>query len=373
LDRLKHYDYTILIAVLALVGIGIVMIYSASCILAQERFGDPLYFLKRQSLFALLGIVGMVLAMRIPYRAYKYLVYPMIVLAVISLLLVLTPVFRHTVGGANRWIQIGSFTIQPSEGVKLALILYLAYSLARKKARGTIGRFSTGVLPHLIVSGILMFLVLKEPDLGTAVTLGALVFMMMFLAGVRLRYLIMTMFVLGAILYLQLEDYQRQRIVTFSGHLFCPWDASLEDGYHIKQSCYVLANGSWFGQGLGDGRHKLFFLPEPHTDFIISVIGEEWGFVGLLFTCFLFILVLVSGGKIAMAIKDPFGGLLAMGIVLMLGLQVVFNISMALGLLPTKGMVLPFLSYGGSSLVVSLTAVGVLIHLSSHTQQGGSP
>jgi len=202
--------------------------------------------------------------------------------------------------------------------------------------------------------------------------MGTIAFMMMFLAGVRLRYLVMTIAVLATLICFQLEAYQWERIGTFTKYFLRPWDASLEDGYHIKQSCYVLAHGGLFGEGLGNGRHKLFFLPEPHTDFIISVIGEEWGFVGILLTCLLFMLVLISGGKIAVAVRDPFGSLVAMGIVLMLGFQIVFNIGMALGLFPTKGMTLPFLSYGGSSLVVSLTAVGILIHLSSCAQKEGA-
>lgn len=371
MERLKHYDYTILMAVLALVGIGIVMIYSASCILAQASKGDPFFFLKRQCLFALVGIIAMGLSMRVPYRLYRYLAYPFLFLTVVSLVLVLIPSIGHTVGGASRWIQIGGINFQPSEAAKLALILYLAYSLSRKKERGTLDRFSTGLLPHLVISGIPMFLVFREPDLGTALTMGALAFTMMFLAGVRLRYLILTIVALLAISYFQLQAYQWARISDFMQYASQPWEANLDEAYHMKQSCYALANGGFLGLGLGNGPHKLFYLPEPHTDFVISVIGEEWGFVGILLICFLFMLILVSGGRIAVAVQDSFGSLLAIGIVLMLGVQIVVNMGMAMGLLPTKGMTLPFLSYGGSSLVVSLTAIGILIHLSGCTQRGG--
>jgi cell division protein FtsW len=370
LERLRHFDYTILIAALALVGIGIVMIYSASCIMAQQRYGDAFLFLKRQSLFALFGIFCMAVAMNMPYRWWRHLVYPLILLTVAALVLVLIPPFGRQVGGASRWLHIGGFNFQPSEAAKLVLVVYLAYSLSRKKERGTVHRFTTGLLPHVLFSGTLMIFVLKEPDLGTSIIMGVLAFVMMFLAGVPLRFLSLTMLAALPYIYYQIKGYQWERILVFLKYLFSPWNAPLQEAYHIKQSCFALANGGLFGQGLGMGNQKLFFLPEPHTDFIISVIGEEWGFLGILVVCFLFLVLLVSGARIALALRDPFGSLLAMGIVMLIGLQGMINMAMALGLLPTKGMALPFLSYGGSSLVVSLTAVGILIHLSSKAQQG---
>jgi cell division protein FtsW len=371
LDRLRHFDYTILIAALALVGIGIVMIYSASSIMAQQRYGDAFLFLKRQCLFAMVGIVCMAVAMNVPSRWWPKLVYPLLIVALVALVLVLLPVFGRQVGGASRWLSLGGFSFQPSEGAKLILVLYLAHSLSRKKVKGTIQKFSTGMIPHLAVAGVFAALVIKEPDLGTSVTIGALTFIMMFLAGVRMRYLGAVLLLTVPVFYFQVKGYQWERIGIFLRYLFSPWEAPLSEAYHIKQSCFALANGGLFGLGLGMGHQKLFFLPEPHTDFIISVIGEEWGFLGILLVCFLFLVLLVSGGRIAMAIKDPFASLTAMGIVLLIGLQSVVNMSMAMGLLPTKGMALPFLSYGGSSLVVSLTAIGILIHLSGHAQRGG--
>jgi cell division protein FtsW len=370
---LKHYDYTILMAALALVGIGIVMIYSASCIMAQERFGDAFHFLKRQSLFALVGILCMAVAMHIPYQSYRHMAYPALLLAVLALAAVLFLPFGHKVGGASRWLSLGPLAFQPSEGAKLALVLYLAHSLARKKERGTLRRLSIGFLPHALVAGLCMALLLKEPDLGSALIVGAIALLMMFLAGVRMVFLLMTVGVAIPYLYHHLQGYQWERIGIFLQHLFSPWDASLKEAYHIKQACYALANGGLLGMGLGMGRQKLFYLPEPHTDFIIAVIGEEWGFLGVAVVCLLLLAVLVSGAKIAMAIRDPFGSLLAMGIVGMIGLQAMINMAMAMGLLPTKGMALPFLSYGGSSLVATLTAVGILIQLSSQAQRKEEP
>jgi cell division protein FtsW len=346
------------------------MTYSASCIMAQERFGDPFHFLKRQSLFALLGILCMGVAMNVPYRSYRRIAYPALALALVALIAVLVPPFGHRVGGASRWIFLGGLGFQPSEVAKLALVLYLAYSLSKKKERGTIRRFSIGFLPHALAAGGVMLLLLKEPDLGSAIIVGVLAFVMMFLAGVRSIFLLLTVGAAVPFLYSRLQGYQWERIEIFMQYFLAPWDAPLKEAYHIKQSCFAMANGGLFGMGLGMGRQKLFFLPEPHTDFIIAVIGEEWGYLGITLVCLLLLVLLVGGAKIAMTIKDPFGSLLAMGIVAMIGLQCTVNMAMAMGLLPTKGMALPFLSYGGSSLLVNLTAVGVLIQLSSHAQRG---
>ena len=369
MERLRRYDYTILVAALALVGIGIVMSYSASCVLAQEKFGDPFHFIKRQSLFALLGLVAMVVAMNLPYERYRHLVYPALALSLGALVAVLVPSLAHQTARVHRWISLGWFSFQPSEAAKLALVLYLAYSMAKKKERGTIQRFSVGFLPHLIVAGVMMLLLLKEPDLGAALVVGAISFIMMFLAGVRMLYLALALFPGALFLLNRLQGYQWERIQTFLQYFLSPWEASLKEAYHLKQSCYALANGGFLGMGLGMGRQKLFFLPEPHTDFIIAVIGEEWGLLGISAVCLLFLVLIVGGAKIALSVRDPFGSLLAMGIVTLIGLQAVSNMAMAMGLLPTKGMALPFVSYGGSSLVVSLAAVGVLIQLSSRAQR----
>lgn len=370
MERLRNYDLTILVAALALVGIGIVMTYSASCVMAQERFGDAFHFLRRQAVFAVVGVLCMALAINFPYRGYRQLAYPLLLLALVALVAVFIPPFGHRVGGASRWLSAGGIGFQPSEAAKLVLVLYLAYSLARKRERGTIGRFSIGFLPHMLVAGLFMALLLKEPDLGSALIVGALAFLMMFLAGVRVRYLLLTGAAAVPFLHSHLQGYQWERIGTFLEHFVAPWNAPLKEAYHLKQSCFALANGGLFGMGLGMGRQKLFFLPEPHTDFIIAVIGEEWGFLGIVVVSLLFLVLLVGGARIAMAVKDPFGALLAMGIVAMLGLQMTINMAMTMGLLPTKGMALPFLSYGGSSLVMSLTAVGILIHLSGQAQRG---
>ena len=370
-EKIRNFDYTVLIAALALVCFGIVMIYSASSIAAEEKYGTAFHFLKRQSLFALLGICAMVIAINFPYRWYRYVIYPALALSAASLVIVLLPPFAHNVGGASRWLVWGPVSFQPSEGAKLVLIIYLAHSLARKKERGTLRRFSTGALPHFLVTGLFMTLMLKEPDLGAALCIAALSGIMMFLAGIPLFYLVFAVLMAAPFLYVNLQGYHLERIHVFLKYFMRPWDASLHEAYHIKQSLFALANGDLLGVGLGNSMQKLFFLPAPHTDFIISVIGEEWGFVGIAVVNLLYIVILVSGARIAMSVKDRFGALLAMGIVFIIGLQEVINMAMAMGLLPTKGMALPFLSYGGSSLLMNLTAVGILIQLSSHAREEG--
>ncbi|MGQ9859085.1 MAG: putative lipid II flippase FtsW [Thermodesulfobacteriota bacterium] len=369
MEQLRKYDYSILLAALALVGIGIVMSYSASCVLAQERFGDPFHFVKRQSLFALVGLVAMLAAMNLPYEKYRLLVYPALMLAVAALVAVLLPGLGQQAGRVHRWLSIGRVSFQPSEAAKLALVLYLAYSLSKKRERGTIRRFTVGFLPHAIVAGVMVILLIREPDLGAALMVAAIAFIMMLLAGVRTLHMLLALIPGGIFLFYKLQGYQWERIETFMRFFMSPWEATLKEAYHLKQSCYALANGGLWGMGLGLGRQKLFFLPEPHTDFIISVIGEEWGLLGVAAVCLLFLVLVLGGAKIAMALKEPFASLLAMGIVTLIGMQAAANMAMAMGLLPTKGMALPFVSYGGSSLVVSLTAVGILIQLSAGAQR----
>lgn len=369
-EGIQRFDYTILMAALALVGIGLITIYSASCILAHEKFGDPFHFLKKQVIFAILGVGLMLVVIHIPYERYRPFVYPALGVALALLVAVLLPLGQgHS--RANRWLTIGPLTFQPSELAKLSLVLYMAYSLAKKRERGTIKRFSLGFLPHAMAAGAMMLLLFKEPDLGATLIVGAVAFTMMFLAGVRLRHLILCL-IPGAVLLLhKIHGYQWERIETFLKYFMAPWEATLKEAYHLKQACYALANGGLVGMGLGMGRQKLFYLPEPHTDFVFAVIGEEWGFLGISVVCLLFVVLTLGGAKVALAIKDPFGSLLAMGIVVLIGIQATANMAVAVGLLPTKGMALPLVSYGGSSLIANLIAIGILVHLSGRIPRGG--
>jgi len=364
------YDYSIIVSALFLVAIGIVMTYSASCILAQERFGDSFLFLRRQSLFAFFGVVGMICAIHFSYENYRKLVYPFMALALALLVLVLLPGAQgHS--RAHRWLSVGGMSFQPSEWAKLVLVMYMAHSLAKKREKGTIKSFSLGFLPHAMAAGAMMLLLLKEPDLGATLVVGTVAFLMMFMAGVRWRYLIISIIPGAFFLFHKLQGYQWDRIDTFLKYFTAPWEATLKDAYHLKQACYALANGGLLGVGVGMGKQKLFYLPEPHTDFIIAVIGEEWGLVGIAVVCLFYGVLIMGGAKVAMALKDPFGSLLAMGIVTLVGLQALANMAMAVGLLPTKGMALPLVSYGGSSLLVNLWAVGILVQLSARAHRQG--
>lgn len=364
-------DYAIVLATLTLVGFGVVMISSSSSIMAQERFGDPYYYLKKQLAFAVVGAGFMVCASYFPTRGYRFVIYPVLALSIGALILVLFLPEGRGPHLPRRWIRLGGLSIQPSEAAKLALVLYLSHSLSKRIQRNTLRRLTRGVLPHLLLTGLMMWLVIEEPDLGTALVMGALALVMMFVAGVRLIHLLPFVAASLPVIYMKLEPYQMERLRIFLQFPFRPWEAPSEVAYQVKQSCFALANGGWIGQGLGMGFHKLFYLPEPQTDFIISVIGEECGILGVSFVVFLFVVIIVSGSRVAMSQQGPFETLLAFGIVTLIGLQAFLNMAMAMGLIPTKGMTLPFVSYGGSSLVVNMTASGILVQLARHTIRRG--
>jgi len=272
------YDVQLLFPVLLLVGIGIVMVYSASSALALKKFGTDYFFLKKQALFALAGIVVLVICKHFPYKFYRQLTYPLLFLSFVLLIAVLIPDFGLSAGGAKRWIHIGSFTFQPSEFARIALIIYLAYSLEKKGDR--LKEFSVGFIPHLLVLGIFAGLIINQPDFGSVVILGALTWLMLFIGGVRITYLflsIITLLPIGMYLLISAE-YRIKRLLGFLD----PWQYPADEGYQIVHSLMAFGTGGLWGAGIGKGYQKLFYLPEPHTDFIFSVIGEELGLVGVM-------------------------------------------------------------------------------------------
>jgi cell division protein FtsW len=279
----------------------------------------------------------------------------------LMLLMVLIPGLGSSKGGATRWFQLGPVAFQPSELAKLSLIIYLAYSLDKKQAN--IKSFSIGILPHLIISGALLSLIMLEPDFGTTVTLGTILFLMMFLAGVNLGHLGYLLGTALPVFYLVMmgAEYRVKRLTTF----LHPWDDPARGGFQIIQSWVAFYSGGIFGQGLGGGRQKLFYLPEAHTDFVFSVLGEELGLIGVLATLGLYVAFVLRGIKVSRGAADLFGCLLGLGITSWIGLQTAINLAVVTGLLPTKGLVLPFLSYGGTSLLVALCGVGILLNISS--------
>lgn len=357
-----HLDSALLFCVILLVGIGLTMNYSASAVLARERFGDSYFFLKRTLLFSGIGFVGMALTTRFEYVRYRKLVYPILLGALVLVAAVFVPGLGKTIGGATRWIDLGFITFQPSEAAKIAMIVFLAYSLEKKL--GKIRSFGVGFLPHMIFMVVVAACILIQRDFGTAAIIAAITWLMMFVAGVRLPYLL-GMFVAVLPLTGMLvagSEYRRRRIMAFLN----PWDDQYGSGFQMIQSFVAFNEGGLFGKGLGQGQQKLFYLPEAHTDFIFSVIGEELGLVGILLVISLFGFLCYRGLKIALRAPDHFGRYLAIGCTLLIGLEAVLNMGVVMGMLPTKGLTLPFISYGGSSLVISLIAVGILLNLSTY-------
>jgi len=353
------YDVQLLFPVLFLVGIGIVMVYSASSALAMKKFGSDYYFLKKQAMFALAGICVLVLARHVSYRLYRPLAYPLLAAALVLLAAVLFSPLGITAGGSSRWLGLGPLRFQPSEFARFALIVYLAYSLEKKAER--IKEFSIGFVPHVVVLGAVAVLILKQPDFGSVAILAVLTWLMMFVGGVRMLYLGSSCLGLGlaGAYFITLAGYRMRRLLSFLD----PWQYSADAGYQIVHSLMAFGTGGWWGAGIGKGYQKLFYLPEPHTDFIFSVIGEELGLVGVLAIILLYLMIIWKGIRIARYAPDLFGSYLAIGLTAALGLQICINMAVTLGLLPTKGLTLPFLSYGGTSLLLNMATIGILMNI----------
>jgi cell division protein FtsW len=358
--RTMRYDPVLLGAVLLLTMLGVVMVYSASAVYAGARLGDGLWFFKRQLAGAGLGLLALLAALKLGYQRLERLAVPLLALAIFLLVLVHVPGFGQAAGGARRWVSFGPLQFQPSELAKLALVLWLARSLARKQDR--IRLFSVGMLPHLIVLGAMAALLLLEPDFGTTVVLGCLTFALLFIAGARLSYLASGAVLaapIGAFLIWH-SRYRVERMLAFLD----PWADPRGRGYQAVESLLAFGAGGATGVGLGGSHQKLFFLPAAHTDFILSIVGEELGFAGVAGVLVLFAILVWRGLEAAHAAPDAFGCYLALGLTLLLALEALVNAGMALSLLPTKGMALPFLSYGMTSAVTSLVAAGILLSVS---------
>ena len=362
-EKKAPFDALILVLVLSLSGLGVVMLLSASYIMAEQRFGDPYFFFRPQLRNLILGLVLMLIISRVPYQFWLRLAYPALAVCLISLGLVLVPGVGHEVGGAHRWLRLPGFSFQPSETAKLAIVIYLAYSLSRKGSKNA--SLIYGLLPHLTVLGITVGLILAEPDLGTAFSVALIAFIMMCVAGIKIWHLVSMSLVGGLVLYHQIISYpyRLRRIAAFLD----PWSDSQGAGYHIIHSFYAFASGGLWGQGPGASQQKLFFLPEAHTDFIFSVLAEEVGLAGVIVVGVLFLVFVVRGLSIARAAaaKDYSGVYLALGATMVVAVPAFFNMAVVTALIPTKGLPLPFFSYGGSNLLVCCAAVGMLMNVSS--------
>lgn len=358
--NLTDYDHVLLLVVVALTSLGVVMVYSASSVMAARNFHDGAFFLKRQLLFATIGMVGALITMRVDYQLWRRLAVPLLLVSLALLVVVLLPGVGSKVKGASRWIKLPGFNLQPSEFTKLALIFYLAYSIDKKQDR--IRSLSAGFLPYMVVLMILLGLLLKQPDMGSALTMAAITVTMLFAAGTRLVFIIGSIMVAAPFLvYLVLtSSYRLKRITGFLN----PEQDPTGTGWQIIQSRYAFGAGGLFGQGLGEGKQKLFYLPEAHTDFVLAVVGEELGYLAVLVVICLFFALVTRALQIAMS-TDGFGRFLALGIAALFGIQASVNMFVVTGLFPTKGLALPFLSYGGSSLLISLLAIGILLNISA--------
>jgi cell division protein FtsW len=354
------------LTVLLLSCIGVVMVYSASAVVAQAQYHDSAWFLKRQLLYTILGLVAMSVAWRLHYERLRAITVPLLLLTFAALVVVLLPHIGREAGGARRWLAFGGpLNFQPSELAKLTIIMYLANFLANRGAR--VREFGAGIIPPLIVLAAFALPVVKQPDLGSALILALVTFAMLFGGGAKLSHLLVV--AAGAIpavlLVILHAGYRTQRLFAFLD----PWKDPRGTGFHIIQSLLALGSGGVFGLGLGQSREKFFYLPERHTDFIFSIIGEELGLIGAAFVIILFLLLAVWGYRIASRAPNRYAALLVSGLTAMLVGQAVLNIGVVSGSLPITGVPLPFISFGGSSLVLSYIAVGIILNVSQYAYE----
>jgi cell division protein FtsW len=355
------YDRLLLLTTFSLVVFGALMIYSSTSVvtpvLAKKGITEFYYF-KRHMFTILIGFIFMFLAYRVRPLYLKKIAIPLLIFSFVLLILVFLPGIGVNAGGARRWIRLWPSTFQPSEFVKLSMVIFLAKYLSATDYRTD--SFVSFIKPVLVMV-VFQAVILKQPDFGAAMSLAFLTFAMLFLSGTRLRYLFsLSLFALPVLYKLAMEPYRLRRIISFLD----PWKDSQDSGFQLVQSFIAFGSGGMTGVGLGGSRQKLSYLPESHTDFIFSIIGEEFGLIGVSIVLILFLFLLIRGISIANRTKDRFIYYLAIGLSLMVSLQALVNFAVATGMVPTKGLPLPFISYGGSSLLVNMAAIGILLNIS---------
>ncbi len=361
-DEHREPDYALVMVTLLLLGIGLVMVFSASYVIAEEGQGDPYYFLRRQGLWISLGLAAMYLVSRTDYRKMRRISLFLVLLSFVLLALIFTGLGTDMGTGAKRWLGLGAFTFQPAELCKLSFIVFTAAFMSSRSIK--IDRFWSSSFVPLLLTGTAFALVVMQPDLGSALILLLGTGVIVMLAGMPFKQAAALALVsLPALVAITIkEPYRVKRLFSFLD----PWADPTEDGYHIIQSLYALGPGHIFGVGLGRSRQKLYYLPFPHNDFIFAVIGEELGFVGAAAVLLLFSVLIWRGLRISLTAPDTFGSLLAAGITAMLALQVLINIGMVTGSLPVTGINLPLISAGGSSVFFNLLSLGILLNISRH-------
>ena len=358
-------DLMIFIITLALLSLGIVMVFSASSVTAYHELGDAYHYLKRQSLWAAIGLVALVICMNIDYHLWLRLAGPLIVVSIVALAVVLVPGIGITISGSRRWLGAGPVRVQPSEFAKLSVVIFLAAYLSTSPDR--VKSVVRGVFVPLILVGMCALLVLREPDLGTSIGMAATAWLMLLIAGGSPGWLVGLAAMTAPVIYLYArhDPVRMRRLTSFLD----PWADPLDSGFHIIQSLLALGSGGLVGTGLGLSRQKFYYLPEQHTDFIFAIIGEELGFLGAALVVFLYAIFAWRGFRASLNAPDSFGSLLAAGITIMVALQAAMNIAVVTGSMPITGITLPLISSGGSSLVPMLAGVGILLNITRHAAQ----
>ena len=356
----KKFDKVLLLSVICLIIFGIIMIYSASNIWANYKFNDSLHFVKQQTLFFIIGLVIIHFISKIDYKFYYNKSNLIIGICFILLVLVLIPGIGSVRNGSRSWFGIGPFGVQPSEAAKLGLIIFTSKYLSRSNK--FLKSYKTGVFPILGIVFIFFGLIMLQPDMGTGVILFISIIALLFISGVNMKFFFImgALGLIGVIVLVIIAPYRMDRITSFIN----PWKDPLGTGFQIIQSLYAIGPGGLLGRGFGSSIQKHFYLPEPQTDFIFSIITEEFGIVGAIIVVGLFIIILYRGIKISLNAKDNFSKYLAFGMTFQIIFQAILNLMVVSGIIPVTGVTLPFLSYGGSSLLVSMTSIGIILNIS---------
>lgn len=360
---MKKYNKILILSVILISLFGLLMIYSSSSIWAEYKYNDSYKYLKSQSIFLIIGYILMIIISKFPYQNYKKLANIIFLICTIMLILVLIPGIGSIRNGSRSWFGIGSLGLQPSEFAKLGLIIFTSKYLANNTKE--LKNIKKGVLPILGVLLLIFGLIMLEPDFGTGVVIVMTIIVLLFISGVKINFFIKIgiLGLLGVIILILIAPYRLERIISFIN----PWTDPLGSGFQIIQSLYAIGPGGLLGLGFGNSIQKHFYLPEPQTDFIFAIISEEFGFLGVLIISTLFITIIYSGLKISMRCQDNFGKFLAFGITFGLAFQTILNLMVVVGLLPVTGVTLPFLSYGGSSLLISLINIGILLNIDKNS------
>jgi len=359
-DEPGRWDVWLLAIVFTLIGLGVLMLFSASAVMASQKLGDPLYLVRGQMTKFAVGLVLLIVGLKVDYRWYKRLIYVLFGGTLVMLLLVSIPGIGVVQNGSRRWFSLMGMSFQPAEVAKIVAVMYLAYSVSKKGER--MGRFAVGFLPHLVMIGAMVGLLMRQPDFGSSVILLTMMMLMLFVSGAKISYLFMVTILGGVGAYHAITGsaYRMRRIMAFLD----PWSYRSDIGYQISESLIAIGSGGLEGKGLGMGTSKLGYVPELWNDFIGTIIAEELGLWGIVLVAGLFGALLWRGSAIASQARDAFGAYLAFGITALFGVQAAANLFVVTGLLPTKGLTLPFISFGGSSLIMAMFATGVLLNIS---------